>query len=204
MFLLSIAIVSPVTSLVVSRVSNAATGMSARAAAGASTAGEESFPWKETLFKWVNFAILFGGLGYVLRKPLGQFFRERSEGIHRALEEAKAAKARAEGELGEVMKRLSQIEQEIASLKEAATAQSELERQKILEAAKQEAERIVASAQEEVGLLVKHARQELREHSAALVVEVAEEKLKKQIRPEHQAPLFEKFLKSLGAGGRPK
>ncbi|MDD5545035.1 MAG: hypothetical protein PHX83_17860, partial [Acidobacteriia bacterium] len=26
--------------------------------------------WKEALLKWINFAILFGGLAFLLRKPL--------------------------------------------------------------------------------------------------------------------------------------
>ena len=32
----------------------------------------------ELLFKVINFAILVGGLGYVLRKPLANFFVQRS------------------------------------------------------------------------------------------------------------------------------
>jgi F0F1-type ATP synthase membrane subunit b/b' len=48
-----------------------------------------------------------------------------------------------------------------------------------------------------VSLLVKNAQKELREHSAALVVELAEQQIKSHIRPEHQGRLCDQFVTSL-------
>ncbi len=167
--------------------------------APASSSSEESGTvlWKEVLFKWVNLAILLGGLTYLLRKPLVNFFAARSEEIRRALEEALAAKNKAEQDLAMVQEKFSKLEKEIAELKSAAAAQTDAERQRILDAARREGEKIVASAEEEIDLLVKRAQKQLREHSAALVVEMAEQKLKSEIGPQHQGPLFKRFLTSL-------
>ncbi len=52
---------------------------------------ENSKSSKELIFKTINFAILVGGLGYVLRKPLGEFFRSRSASIQKSLEEGRKA-----------------------------------------------------------------------------------------------------------------
>ena len=168
--------------------------------------GHSSGPpvWKEVLFKWINLVILLGGLVFFLRKPVREFFAERSEQICKALEEARAARESAEREVAKVMARVEQLDREVAQLKKEAVAQAEAERQRILEAARQEAERIKTGAQEEIGLLVKNARQELRDHSAALVVQMAEDKIKSEIRPENQEPLFKKFIGSLPSGERPK
>lgn len=173
-------------------------------APAAGAAEDDASGWKETLFKWMNFVLLFGALGYFLRKPFKQFLATRSEEIRKSLAEAKAAKENAERELATVMSRLEQIEKELAAMKNEAAAQTEADRQQILEVARQEAKQIVSSAHEEVALLVKNARQELRRHSAAFVVQMAEQKIKSAIRPEHQKPLFEKFVGSLQEGNRSK
>jgi F-type H+-transporting ATPase subunit b len=164
----------------------------------------ESGGLKETVFKWVNFLILFGGLIFFLRKPVHQFLVTRSAEIQKALVNAKAARQKAEQEMEAVVFKLGQIEQEIAALKAEAGAQAEADRKQVLETAKHEADQIIAAAHEEVGRLLKSARQELREHSAALVVQMAEQKIKSEIRPEHQGPLFEKFIGTLPGSDRPK
>jgi F-type H+-transporting ATPase subunit b len=152
---------------------------------------------KESLFKWANFLVLFGGLGYFLRKPMQQFLEARREEIRKSLEEARSAREKAERDLAQALARLEQVEEEMASLKTAAAAEMEADRRQILEAAKQEAEQIIASARDEVALLVKNAQKDLREHSAALVVELAEQQIKSQIRPEDQGRLFRQFTDSL-------
>ncbi|MBZ5551818.1 MAG: ATP synthase F0 subunit B [Acidobacteriia bacterium] len=157
---------------------------------------------KESLFKWVNFLVLFGGLGYFLRKPMQQFLAARREDIRKSLEEARTAKEKAERDLAQALARLEQVEEEMASLKTAAVAEMEADRRQILEGARREAEQIIASARDEVALLVKNAQKDLREHSAALVVELAEQQIKLQIRPENQGRLFQQFASSLEAKTR--
>jgi F-type H+-transporting ATPase subunit b len=152
---------------------------------------------KESLFKWANFLVLFGGLGYFLRKPLLQFLATRSEEIRKSLEEARAAREKAEQELAVALTQMEQIEEELAALRSEASKEMEADRAQILEAAKREAEQIISSAHDEVSLLVKNAQKELREHSAALVVELAEQQIKSQIRPENQGRLFDQFVTSL-------
>lgn len=159
---------------------------------------------RESVFKWINFLLLFGALVYFLRKPVQEFFAQREAAIRRSLEEARAAKERAEHDLGVVLVKLEQLEQEVAALKSEAATQMEADRRQILTAAQAEAERMVTSAHQEVAQLVKNARKELREYSAELVVQMAEEKIKSGIRPENHGPLFEKFVASLAESDRPK
>lgn len=179
------------------------THSSALAAPSGATGSEEG-GFKDVLFKWVNFLVLFGGLGYFLRKPIKQFLATRGEEIRRSLEEARAAKEKSERELAEALAKLEHIEQEVASLKSAAAAEMEADRRQILESAGREAEKIIASAREEVALLVKNAEKDLREHSAALVVQMAERQIRSQIRPEDQGRMFQHFVASLDEKARSK
>ena len=45
------------------------------------------------LFRVINFVILFGGLGFVLSKPLKNYLKQRSQSIKNAIYEAKAFSA---------------------------------------------------------------------------------------------------------------
>lgn len=152
---------------------------------------------KKTLFKWLNLGILAGGLSFFLRKPLQRFLDGRSGEIKRSLEEAKSARENAERDLSAVLAKLSQLEQEVASLKVAAAAEVEAERQRILDAARGEAGLIVSSAHDEVSQLVKRAQKELREYAATIVVQLAEQKIRSGIRAENQETLFKQFVGSL-------
>lgn len=165
---------------------------------------EASSGAKETMFKWFNFAILAGALLFFLWKPFQQFFESRASGIKKSLEDARAARAHAGHELSKVREKLGQLEQEVAALKKAAAVEAEAERHRILTEAHAEAEQLIAAAQEEVERLMKRGRKELREYAAALAVQMAEQKIRAQIRPEDQGMLFKQFLASLDSMERQK
>ena len=57
--------------------------------------GEAPMP-NEIWWKWANFALLAGGLGYLISKHAGPFFRSRTEEIQKGIQDA--AKVRAEAE----------------------------------------------------------------------------------------------------------
>ena len=50
------------------------------------------------IFRWLNFLIVFGGIGYLIAKHGGAFFRENAKAIAASITEAQAAKAEAERE----------------------------------------------------------------------------------------------------------
>src|SRR5689334_7444167 len=52
---------------------------------------ESASQGRELLLKIINFAILTGGLAYVLRKPLKDFFSARSDSLRKSLDEGRKA-----------------------------------------------------------------------------------------------------------------
>src|SRR6202022_1218828 len=79
---------------------------------GASTAG--------IIFRWLNFILVFGGIGYLIAKKGGAFFRANAKAIAASITEAQAAKAEADSELRTVETKIAKLDQEIAEMRTAA------------------------------------------------------------------------------------
>ena len=89
-----------------------------KAAASESASSEDHLaPWK-----WVNFLLLAGLLGYLAGKHGGPFFAARSKSIRKEMIEAGEARKAAEGRAAEVERRLANLESEIAALRAEAQA----------------------------------------------------------------------------------
>src|SRR3984893_14994429 len=109
---------------------------------GASTAG--------LIFRWLNFILVFGGIGYLIAKHGGAFFPANAKAIAASITEATAAKAEADRELREVETKIARFDQEVADLREAARRDSAAE-----------AERLRASGRPDVSQISQAARGEL-------------------------------------------
>ena len=149
------------------------------------------------LWKWLNFVVLFGGLGWYLRKPLGDFLNTRAKGIEEGLANAQEAKRTALLKLTEIQARLAQLDREIQQVKELAAHEADQERARILESARQEAQKILELASREIEGLKKSARLELKAYVAELAVKLAEERLRTSIGQEEDSRIIEKVIKSL-------
>src|SRR4051812_17081702 len=146
------------------------------------------------VWKWLNFLILFGGLGWYLRRPLREFLDSRARAIEEALANARQAKELASTKLSEIETRLARLDQEIIHLKEQALREAEDERTRILESAKLEAQKILNLARREIDGLQKSARLELKAHLASLAVKLAEERLQRSVGPEENKKIIQQFL----------
>lgn len=149
------------------------------------------------VWQWGNFFILFGGLGWLLRKPLREFLETRSQAIREGLESGRRARESSQKQLSEIESRLSGLDEDIRSLKAQALKEAEEERTRILEGAKLEAQKILELAHREIEGLKKSARLELKAHIAELAVKIAEERLQKSVGSEENKRLVLRYLDSL-------
>jgi F-type H+-transporting ATPase subunit b len=127
----------------------------------------------ELFYKFINFALLVGGLGYVLRKPLAAFFSARSASIQKSLEEGRKALEASQAQLQAVEERLRHLEAEIAAFKAAASQEMEAEGQRLRQAAAEEAEKILESARAQMETAVRAAKLELKAYAAQQAVDLA-------------------------------
>jgi F0F1-type ATP synthase membrane subunit b/b' len=164
--------------------------------------GEGGSDTLATVFKWVNFVMVFGAGGYLLRKPLAAAFAGQRAAIQNAIGEARQAREQSEARLKEIEQRLARLGEEVEALRREAATAAAAERERLQDAARREAERILATAQAEIDSAGRAARIELRAYGARLAVTLAEDRLRRQLTPESHAALFETALNQMAAGAR--
>jgi F-type H+-transporting ATPase subunit b len=149
------------------------------------------------LGKLVNFLILFGGLAFVMRKPLKAMLAKRTVDIGESIRDAEGARAGAETKAGESQVKLSGLEGEVQRLKIAAQEESRRETERIARTAAEEAERLKKFTRQELEEQVRRGVHELRTYAAARATDLARERIRKRLTPELQAVLIEKSIDRL-------
>ena len=154
------------------------------------------------LYKFINFALLVGALGFVLRKPLAGFFAERSASIRKGLEEGRKALEASQAQLKTVEEKLRHLEEEIAAFKASAGREMEAERQRLKLAAAEEAEKILQSARAQTEVAVRAAKLELKSYAAEQAVELAEEIIRRRLDEAGRKKLVSDFLAGVEVDSR--
>ena len=105
--------------------------------------------WQQILLHLFNFAILAGGLYFLLYKPVLSFVEKR-EAYYKDMDEAAKKKlTEAEGLKKEYETKLSEAKTEIENERIKAAQQNEAEAKREIEEAKKQAERIISAARAE-------------------------------------------------------
>jgi F-type H+-transporting ATPase subunit b len=166
---------------------------------GSEPAGKEekSEPPHELLYKTINFVILVGGLGYLLRKPLAEFFSSRSASIQKALDEGRKALEASQAQLRAVEEKLGRLEAEIAAFKESAAREMEADRQRLQQASAEEAARILESARAQTDTAVRGAKLELKNYAAQRSVILAEELIRARLDDAGRRRLVAQFVTTI-------
>ena len=159
------------------------------------------------IFQWINFAIVAGGIGWLLVKKAPPFFAARSAQIASGIEEAGKVKAQADAQRTEALQRLANLAAEIAQMQAAARKDAAAEVQRIRAAAKEEASKVQIAAQMEVEAAARGARIELRRLATRLSIDRAEAVLRAEMTPAAEEGMFTAFLGEIarpgGLSGRP-
>jgi F-type H+-transporting ATPase subunit b len=157
-----------------------------------------------TLFRWLNFALVFGGGAYLIGKRAPAYFRQRAEAVASGLAEAAAVKAEAERQLHEAERKLQNLEQDLADLRAASRREAAAEAERLRAATQSEAAKIARAAEAEMEAAERAARTELKALAAQLAIERAQGMIRERMTPATQAALFRTFLDRLARqGGQP-
>ncbi len=153
---------------------------------------------KDFLYRCFNFALMVGLLAYFVTKPIRKGLRDRRAEIEKTLADAQAAQEAAEAKYREYSDKLARATEEIAGIAEAIRREGEVEREKILVAAREMAVKIERETDNKAAGAVSKARAELREEAARLAVELAEGLLKKQVSADDQKRLVDEYMQKVG------
>jgi F-type H+-transporting ATPase subunit b len=160
---------------------------------------EKSEPRHELLFHTINFIILIGGLGYVLRKPMAEFFSGRSAAINKALDEGRKALEASQAQLRAAERKLRGLEAEIAALQSTAEREMSAERQRLQQSGAEEATRILESARAQIDSALRAAKLELRSFAAQQSVARAEELIRTRLDDAGRRRLVTQFAATVGS-----
>jgi F-type H+-transporting ATPase subunit b len=163
--------------------------------------GAEPDPAETTtglIFRWLNFIIVFGGMGLLIAKYGGTFFRGNAKEIAASIIQATAAKDEAAHELHEAEAKIAHLNQDVAEMREQARKNWEAESQRLYSSGVAEIEKINQAARAELAASERAAQEQLREIAASLAVQNAAAVVRSRMNVEMRAKLFQSFLADLG------
>lgn len=152
----------------------------------------------ETIARLINLLLFVGIMVFLLRRPLGESLRARREGIRRELMRAQEERNAAVAKLQEVEARLSTLDAEVERIQAQARREAEEERARIERSTEEEALKLREQARREIESAAKAARMELREYAAEQSVRLAEEMVRRDLRPEDDERLMRDYVEDLG------
>jgi F-type H+-transporting ATPase subunit b len=162
--------------------------------------GGESKGWMATdTYKVMNFSVLAIGLFFLLRKPTSQALNSRIKGIKDQLNELETKKKTAEKQLAEYNEKFSQLEQEAQTLIEDYIRQGNEAKTRIIEEAKQAAEKFEEQAQRNIAHEFKQAKIKLQEEILDKALVKTEEIIKNKITAQDQEKLVDEYLEKVVA-----
>jgi F-type H+-transporting ATPase subunit b len=148
----------------------------------------------------INFLIVVVLVGLGLKSNLPAMFRNRTQDVQRAIEEARRASEDAGRRLSAVEERLSKLNLSISELQTQAEAESRAEEQRLWAAAEEEKRKIVQSAEQEIAAAANAARRELKLLAVELAMANAEKQIKVDTSQDKQ--LVRDFVEQLGVQTR--
>lgn len=154
------------------------------------------------IFRWLNFLLVFGGIGYLIASKGGAFFRGNAKEIAASIVEATAVKAEADRELREVETKITHLDQDVAEMREEARRNWAVESERLYKSGLAEIEKINLAARGELAASERAAQQQVREIAASMAVERAAALVSSKMNAEIRARMFQSFLSELGKGAK--
>jgi F-type H+-transporting ATPase subunit b len=126
----------------------------------------------------LNFAVIALAVIWISRSKLPGVFRNRTQSIQKAMEEARKASEDANRRLSGIEARLARLDSEIGSMRTSAEQEAAAEEVRIHAAAEEDTRKIVESAEQEIAAAAKLARRELKAYAAELAVSMARQQIR--------------------------
>ena len=130
--------------------------------------------WQQILLHLLNFAILAGGLYFLLYKPVKDFMAKREQHYKEIDDFAMRNRTEAEELRREAAEKLAAMEDEIGRMRSQASDEIEAEKQRQFAETRAEARRILETAGKTAELRSKKARADTNEELRTLAMDAVE------------------------------
>ena len=147
-----------------------------------------------------NFIVFLGGLFFILRKPVREFWVSRAHQIRFEIDESAKLKGNLKGRYDTLKRRLSCIEGEAGELVRSMEQEGELEKKKMIEEAEQLSRRIRHESERIADQEVQKARETLKGQTVQMAIELADRVIRENIQEADQKRIMEHYLTDLERG----
>jgi F-type H+-transporting ATPase subunit b len=153
-------------------------------------------PWA-AVARLFNFALLAGGLYYLLRSPLMGYLTQRGIQVRSELTKAAALRKEASAQLAQVEAKLAGLPGELEALKRRGAEEIATEEARISSLAEAERLRLLEQAKREIGNQLRLAERELKRRAGELAVDVATARAKRTITSADQQRLVDRYVEQV-------
>ncbi len=169
------------------------TGKEAAAEHAAEGEGGHESPWALPA-RIFNFALLAGGLVYLLRSPLMGYLSQRGIQVRSELTSAATLRKEAAAQLVAVETKMQALPGEIEALKRRGAEEIAAEEGRIAAVAEAERQRLLEQATREIGMQLRVAERDLKQRAGELAVEVATARVKRTITTADHERLVNQYV----------
>jgi F-type H+-transporting ATPase subunit b len=146
------------------------------------------------LLHLLNFLILFGGVTFLVYKPVKKFIEKRQNEIKLQYEKNEQAKAEAEELHSEYLEKLAKAESEIMFQRSEAERSNHIIKENAISEASQKAEEIISRAEIESQDIKKETISGIKNKVADVAVTIAEALLEREISPEENEQIIDNCI----------
>ncbi len=163
--------------------------------------GEEITFLGDWLPRLVNFGIIAFIVVYFSRKPIRDFFTNRSDLIAKSIEESRQARERAVQALTDMERKMKDLEAETGRMIEDAKSRGEKDKQALIEEGKKVAADVQTQVKASINIEVQKAKTALAAEAALLSVDLAEGNIKKKITKQDHDRILKDYITKMGGKG---
>ena len=146
----------------------------------------------------VNFAIIASVVVYFGRKPVRDFFANRSAEIAKALVDSKETRERAVAALAEMERKVREMEAETKGMVADAQSRAEKDKQSLIEEGRKVAQDVQAQVKQGIELELQKAKSALATEASLLSLELAEGNIKSKISNQDHERIVKEYISKVG------
>jgi len=165
-------------------------------------AADGSGDWRPTYdlaLRWINFGILVFLIIRYARKPLVNFFKEKSEDVRKEIRAVEQEKEEILARVDEILKTRDHSMEKLEKLKERIMVQGTAKKERIIEDAQKESKMMLESAQRKIESKMMKAQEDIRAEMIDHAFEMAMQRLPAEMKDQDSQKLYEQYLEGTKA-----
>jgi F-type H+-transporting ATPase subunit b len=146
----------------------------------------------------VNFAIIASVVVYFSRKPIRDFFANRSAEIAKAMQDSREARERAVAALADLEQKVKEMEAETGRMVADAQARGEKDKKALVEEGRKVAQDVQAQVKQGIDMELHKAKTALAAEASLLALDLAEGGIKQKINSQDHERIVKEYITKVG------